>query len=126
MSAVLDSHMRSIRNIQIVHQDLFPLIAESNKDKRLPSATINAFGATIQDLFDSSNQGTDFFIFSSWLAVLSDGNVSEKDEKNVGAFGEHVMHAVCSQAILRNLRQFSANKPVSNAYVKSMTLQFPN
>ena len=97
MSAVLDSHTCSIRNIQIVRQDLFPLIAKNNKDKRLPSATINAFGATIQDLFDSSNQGADFCIFSSWLAVLADGKVSEKDEKNVGTFGDHVMHAVCSQ-----------------------------
>ena len=81
MSAVLDSHTHSIltiRNIQIVRQNLFPLIAEINKDKHwhLPSATINAFGA---DLLDSSDQGTDFCIFSSWLAVLADRKVSEKD-----------------------------------------------
>ena len=94
MSAELDSHTCSIRNIQIVRQDLFPLVAESNKDKRIPSATINAFGASIQDLFDSSNEGADFCIFSSWLAVLVDGKVSEKDEKNVGAFSDRVMQAV--------------------------------
>jgi hypothetical protein len=65
-SAVLDSHTRSIRNIQIVRQDLFPLVAENNtKDKRLPSTTINAFGASIQDQFDSSDEGADFCVFSS-------------------------------------------------------------
>jgi hypothetical protein len=69
MSAVLDSHTRSIQNIQIVHQDLFPLVAESNKDLQLPSTTINAFGASIQDLFtiNSLDEGADFCIFSSWL-----------------------------------------------------------
>jgi hypothetical protein len=95
-SAVLDSHTRSIRNIQIVRKDLFPLVAESNKEKRLPSATINAFGATVQDLFDNSDEGADFCIFSSWLAALADGKLTENDEKNVGAFGDHVMQAVRS------------------------------
>jgi hypothetical protein len=106
VSAELDSHTRSIRNIQIVRQDLFPLVAESNKDKRLPSATINAFGARIQELFDGSDasEGADFCIFSSWLAVLADGKVSENDEKNVGTFGDHVMQAV--RALMRSHTRF--------------------
>jgi hypothetical protein len=113
-SAVLDSHTRSIRNIQIVCQDLFPLVAENNtKDKRLPSTTINAFGASIQDQFDSSDEGADFCVFSSWLAVLADGKVGEKDEKNVGAFGDHVMQAVRSHTVQYFERKFSANKSVS-------------
>ena len=113
MSAVLDSHTRSIRNIQIVRQDLFPLVAKSNKDKRLPSATINAFGASIQDLFDDSDEGADFCIFSSWLAVLADGKVSESDEKLVGTFGDHVMQAVRSCVLIHFEGNFSANKSAS-------------
>jgi hypothetical protein len=107
MSAVLDSHTRSIWNIQIVCQDLLPLVAESNKDKRLPSTTINAFGASIQDLFDSLDEGADFCIFLSWLAVLADRKASENDEKNVGAFEEHVMQAVRPQLYVQHPeRQF--------------------
>jgi hypothetical protein len=112
-SAVLDSHTHSIRNIQIVRRDLFPLVVENNKDKRLPSMTINTFGASIQDLFDSSDEGADFCDFSSWLAVLTDGKVGEKDEKNVGAFGDHVMQAVRSHTVQYFERKFSANKSVS-------------
>jgi hypothetical protein len=103
LSAVLDSHTCSIRNIQIVRQDLFPLVAENNKGKRLPSTTINAFGASIQDQFNSSDEGADFCVFSSWLAVLADGKVGEKDEKNVGAFGDHVMQAVRSHTVTYNI-----------------------
>src|SRR6266436_5912838 len=103
MTAVLDSHTRSIRNIQIVRQDLLPLVAESNKDKRLPSTTINAFGASIQDSFDNSDEGADFCIFSSWLAVLADGKATENDEKTVGAFRDHVMQAVRSHVIWRRI-----------------------
>ena len=107
MSAILDSHTRSIRNIQIVRQDLFPLVAESNRDKHLLSATINAFGATIQDLFDGSDEGADFCIFSSWLAVLADRKVSENDEKNVGTFGDHVMQAVHPHILIQCLKENS-------------------
>ena len=60
-------HIHALSDIQIVHQDLFPLVAESDKDKRLPSATINAFGASIQELFDGSDEGADFCIFSSCI-----------------------------------------------------------
>jgi len=97
-------HIHALSDIQIVHQDLFPLVAESDKDKRLPSATINAFGASIQELFDGSDEGADFCIFSSWLAVLADGKVSENDEKNVGTFGDHVMLAV--RAFMRSHTMF--------------------
>jgi hypothetical protein len=45
-------------------------------------------------LFDNSDEGADFCIFSSWLAALAGGKLNEKDEKNVGAFGDHVMQAV--------------------------------
>ena len=112
MSAVLDSHTHSNRNIRVVRQDLFPLpvVAESNRDKRLPSATINTFGASIQDLFDGSDEGADFCIFTSWLAVLADGKVSENDEKNVGTFGDHVMRRASTRSYTMFAGKFSANK----------------
>jgi hypothetical protein len=94
MSAVLDTHTRYIRNIQIVRKDLLPLIAETSKEKRVPSTTINAFGATIQESFEKSNLGSDFCIFSSWLAVLSSGKVSESEKKSIGTIHDHVMQAV--------------------------------
>jgi len=94
MSAVLDSHTRYIRNIQVVRSDLLPLIAETSKEKCIPSTTINAFGATIQESFENSNLGSDFCIFSSWLAAISDGKVSESERKNIGTFRDHVKQAV--------------------------------
>jgi len=93
---------------------LFPLVAERNKDKCLPSATINAFGASIQDLFDSSDEGADFCIFLSWLAVLADGKVSENKEKNVGTFRDHVMQAMRLRVHIQCFEgKLSANKSVS-------------
>jgi hypothetical protein len=46
--ALLDGHVRQIWNIQVVCQDIFPLVAEINKEKRLFGTTINAYGAHIQ------------------------------------------------------------------------------
>jgi hypothetical protein len=93
MTAVLDSHTRRIRNIQITRASLLPLVSEINKDKRIPCTTIDAFGARVQELHDLEG-GANFCIFPSWVAGLANGKVSKEDERHIGSLFENIMAAV--------------------------------
>lgn len=87
---VLDKHLREIRNIQVSRQDLDCLLP--NKKEKLPSTTINAFGAYLQRTLDNASKGADDpAIFSSWLGAIALG-VAEANEN--GSFEEHVILAV--------------------------------
>ena len=92
MSAtVLDQHIRQIRNIQISHQDLEPLLP--NQQTKIPSSLINAFGAHLQKVLDDAPDGIDNpAIFLSWLGPIVTGTV--KDGGIEGSFEEHVLAAV--------------------------------
>ena len=68
---LLDGHVHRIQNIQIVHWDIFPLIAEIDKEKRLFDTTINAYGAHIQ----AEAENTDFCILLS-RGSKGDGQVN--------------------------------------------------
>ena len=89
--AALDSHIRQIRNIQICSQDLEPLLPG---ETRLPSTTINAYGAFAQQTEQQIPGIADnFVIFSSWLGPLATEKI--KDGANEGSFKGHVLAAVC-------------------------------
>jgi hypothetical protein len=89
--AVLDQHIRQIRNIQICHQDLEPLLPD--RRIKIPSSLINAFGAHLQKVLDDAPDGIDDpAIFSSWLGPIVTGTV--KDGGIEGSFEEHVLAAV--------------------------------
>lgn len=81
-----DPYVRQIRNIQITGQDLTPLHPGKTK---LPSTTINAFGAFVQQ---NERGNRDFAILSSWLGPIATGKI--KDGGNEGWFADHVMAAV--------------------------------
>ena len=88
---VLDGEICQIRNIQICRLDLKPLLPEAKE--KLPSPTINAFGACLQKVIDKGpGDGDNPIIFSSWLGPLAAGEI--KDEGNEGSFEEHVVVAV--------------------------------
>jgi len=81
-----------IRNIQVSQADLKPLLPEMKK-KKLPSTTINAYGAYLQQVLDTApNDSTDPIIFSSWLGPIASGKI--KDGGIEGSFEQHVMAAV--------------------------------
>ena len=91
MAAPIDGHIRQIRNIQVCHADLEPLLPQVKK--KLPSTTINAFGAYLQRVLDEAPESTtDPIIFSSWLGPIASGKI--KDGGIEGSFEEHVMAAV--------------------------------
>jgi hypothetical protein len=89
---MLDGHIRQIRNIQVCRLDLEPLLPQA--EQKLPSTTINAFGACLQYFLDSTSEahGSDLIILSSWLGPLATGKI--RDGGNEGSFNEHVMAAV--------------------------------
>jgi hypothetical protein len=90
-AAVLDQHIRQIRNIQICRQDLEPLLPD--KQMKIPSSLINAFGAYLQKVLDDAPDGIDDpAIFSSWLGPIVTGTI--KDGGIEGSFNEHVLAAV--------------------------------
>lgn len=99
MSPILDGHIRKIRNIQVCRLDLEPLLPE--QEKKLPSTTINAFGAYLQQVLDNDPHGADDpAILSSWLGPLATGKI--KDGGIEGLFKEHIMAAVsCSYLVAR-------------------------
>jgi hypothetical protein len=87
----LDSHIRQIRNIQIGQQDLEPLLPGETK---LPSTTINAYGAFAQQTEQQLPNTADYFvILSSWLGPPATERI--KDGGNEGSFEGHVLAAVC-------------------------------
>ncbi|KAF7969844.1 hypothetical protein HWV62_25914 [Athelia sp. TMB] len=81
----MDPHVRQIRNIQITGRDLQPLHPGKTK---LPSTTINAFGAFLQQ---NARDNRDFAILSSWLGPIATGKI--KDGGIEGLFADHVMAA---------------------------------
>ena len=81
-----------IQNIQVCCADLEPLLPQVKK-KKLPSTTINAYGAYLQQVLDNAPEDTtDPIIFSSWLSPIASGKI--KDGGNEGSFEQHVMVAV--------------------------------
>lgn len=90
---VLDRYIRQIRNIQVCHLDLEPLLPK--EEQKLPSTTINAFGAYLQQVVDNAPEGPDDpAILSSWLGPLATNQI--KDGGIEGSFEEHVIAAVSS------------------------------
>lgn len=87
----LDTKIRHIRNVQISNKDLECLLP--GRKLKLPSSTINAYGAWAQkkgeDLPEVSSACA---IFSSWLGPLVTGKVEEG--KIYGTFEGHVLAAV--------------------------------
>jgi len=87
----LDTKIRHIRNVQISNKDLKCLLP--GRKLKLPSSTINAYGAWAQkkgeDLPEVSSACA---IFSSWLGPLVTGKVEEG--KIYGTFEGHVLAAV--------------------------------
>ena len=87
----LNSHIWQIQNIQIVEQDLEPLLLGKTK---LLSTTINAYGAFAQQTEQQlPNPNDDFVILSSWLGPLATEKI--KDGGNEGSFEAQVLAAVC-------------------------------
>lgn len=87
----LDSHIWQIQNIQIVQQDLEPLLLGETK---LLSTTINVYEAFAQQTEQQlPNPNDDFVILSSWLGPLATEKI--KDGRNEGSFEAHVLAAVC-------------------------------
>jgi hypothetical protein len=88
---IIDGHIRQIRNIQVCRADLEPLLPQVKK--KLPSTTINAYGAYLQQVLDEAPESTtDPIIFSSWLGPIASGKI--KDGGNEGSFEQHVIAAV--------------------------------
>ena len=87
----LDTKIRHIRNGQISNEDLKCLLPRQKL--KLPSSTINAYGAWVQkkgeDLYEVSSACT---IFSWWLGPSVTGKV--KEGKIYGTFEGHVLVAV--------------------------------
>jgi len=96
---ILDGNIRQIRNIQVSWADLEPLLPEMKK--KLPSTTINAYGAYLQQVLDAApNDSTDPIIFSSWLGPIASGKI--RDGGIEGSFEQHVMAAVgLSKLVIR-------------------------
>ena len=90
---VPDRHLRQIRNIQFNTYDLAPLVSHGQNHLKIPSTTINVFGALMQQ----AQEPADFLIFSSWLGLLVRGLV--KNLRPIGSFQEHVTTVVslCSR-----------------------------
>ncbi|KAF9236577.1 hypothetical protein BU15DRAFT_63929 [Melanogaster broomeanus] len=67
--------IRHVRNIEIHYSDLLPLIEGSRK---LPSSTVNAFGAIIQgqNITRDGSQTSDVLVLSSWIPTLATGSIS--------------------------------------------------
>lgn len=94
VAPVLDGHIRQIRDIQLSCLDLEPLLP--NRQEKLPSTTINTYGALLQQTLDNASKGSDDpAIFSSWLGAITLGVV--KDKGNEGSFDGHVLAAVSTQ-----------------------------
>ena len=88
---IIDGHLRQIRNIQVCRADLEPLLPQVKK--KLPSTTINAFGAYLQHaLNEAAETTTDPIIFSSWLGPIASGKI--KDGGIEGSFEQDVIAAV--------------------------------
>ena len=96
---ILDGNIRQIRNIQVSQADLEPLLPEMKK--KLPSTTINAYRAYLQQVLDAApNDSTDPIIFSSWLGPIASGKI--RDRGIEGSFEQHVMAAVgLSKLVIR-------------------------
>jgi hypothetical protein len=87
----LDTKICHIRNVQISNEDLECLLP--HQKLKLPSSTINAYGAWVQKKGeDSSEVRSACAIFSSWLGPLVTGKV--KEGKIYGTFEGHVLVAV--------------------------------
>ena len=90
-ASVLDGQIHQVRNIQICQLDLAPLLPKVKQ--KLPSTTINAFGAHLQQVLDADpGAGNTPTIFSSWLGPLTMGEI--KDSGFEGSFEAHVLAAV--------------------------------
>ena len=88
---ILDTKIRHIHNVQISNEDLKCLLPRQKL--KLPSSTINAYGAWVQKQGeDLSKVSSVCAIFSLWLGPLVTGQV--KEGKIYGTFEGHVLLAV--------------------------------
>ncbi|KAI1782137.1 hypothetical protein LXA43DRAFT_977717 [Ganoderma leucocontextum] len=86
MASLPDTQMRRIRNIDLCSQELSPLLPAQTL--KLPGATLNAYGALLQDAaFHSGTQ--DFCFFSSWIPAMASGEMREGGYK--GTIDGHVL-----------------------------------
>ena len=75
-TTVLDGLVCQIRNIQISSQDLLPPLL--NQKQKLPSTTINTFGAYLQATMDADESYINKpAIFSLWLGPLASGEIKD-------------------------------------------------
>jgi len=81
--------VRKIRNIEIHHEDLRCLIEPGHK---VPGATINAFGAALQEL-DETQNSVDYAILSSYLGVVI-SQISSARPSTYGSLEDHILAAV--------------------------------
>ena len=94
VSPSIDSQMRVIRNIQIIRQDLEPLLPTRNQE--IPGTPINAYGTVVQDV-QWRESGPCFL--SSRIPILLD---HENTPGSVGhtELNEHI-HAAVRQSPTR-------------------------
>lgn len=76
---------RRIRNIELTHSDLEPLL--SSDRKKIPGVLINAYSAVLQD----GDDNRDYVVFSSWIAPLATGQV--RPSPGHGSIEGHILQA---------------------------------
>jgi hypothetical protein len=67
-------HIHGIQNMQLGSSDFFPLIGGKAK---IPGATLNVFGAVLQQEAEHIYGHSDFAMLSSWLGPRVSGKIKE-------------------------------------------------
>ncbi|KIM56525.1 hypothetical protein SCLCIDRAFT_132457, partial [Scleroderma citrinum Foug A] len=80
-------------NIEIHYDDLHCLIEPGHK---VPGATMNAFGAALQEL-DETESSVDYAVLSSYLGVIVSQTSSETARPIYGSLEDHIL-AACTSA----------------------------
>ena len=86
---LLDSQTRHIRNIQVIKQDLEPLLP--TRRQKIPGTTINAYGAVIQDI---QRLESSLCFFSSRIPTLLPYQ-DTPESRGHQELNEHIRAAVC-------------------------------
>ncbi|KAJ6609181.1 hypothetical protein B0H10DRAFT_2194012 [Mycena sp. CBHHK59/15] len=85
--AKLRKETRQIRNLQLVFQDMEPLLEPG---KKIPGTTLDAYCASLQAQCEANGNSPSWCMFSSWLAVLVSG---KSTNKGLGTKEEHIASA---------------------------------
>ena len=90
VSDIAKLQVRKIQNIEIHYDDLHCLIEPGHK---VPGATMNAFGAALQEL-DETESSVDYAVLSSYLGVIVSQTSSETARPIYGSLEDHILAAV--------------------------------